>query len=131
MRSTLLSALLLILASGAPMAGGTVGAGYRVKQGDTAARIAKLHGLSVAELQAINPGVKLARLSIGQTILGGIFGRKLGSATSVNRAASTIKSAGRTARQRGDVDAATAALATAPDFAASRTDLASVKNSVV
>lgn len=68
MRPTLLSALLLILASGAPMAGGTVGAGYRVKQGDTAARIAKLHGLSVAELQAINPGVKLARLSIGQTI---------------------------------------------------------------
>ena len=49
-------------------------------------------------------------ISIGQTILGGIFGRKLGSATSVNRAASTIKSAGRTARQRGDVDAAEANL---------------------
>ena len=49
-------------------------------------------------------------ISIGQTILGGIFGRKLGSATSVNRAASTIKSAGRTSRQRGDVDAAEANL---------------------
>lgn len=71
MRSTLLSVVLLILASGAPAAGKPAAAGsaYRVRQGDTAARIAKAHGLSVTELQAINPGVKLARLSIGQSVL--------------------------------------------------------------
>lgn len=70
MRSTLLSVILLILASGAPVAGkaAAAGAAYRVKQGDTAAQIAKAHGLSVAELQSINPKVKLARLSIGQSI---------------------------------------------------------------
>jgi hypothetical protein len=49
-------------------------------------------------------------LSIGQTILGAVLGRKLGSATNVNRAASTVKSAGRTARQRGEVDNAQAEL---------------------
>ncbi|MGC3968706.1 MAG: DUF87 domain-containing protein [Pirellulales bacterium] len=49
-------------------------------------------------------------LSIGQTILGAVLGRKLGSATNVNRAASTVKSVGRTARQRGEVDNAEAEL---------------------
>jgi murein DD-endopeptidase MepM/ murein hydrolase activator NlpD len=69
MRPALFSIALLVLASGALLAGKPSAAGnYRVKQGDTAARIAKVHGLSVTQLQSLNPGVKLAKLSIGQSI---------------------------------------------------------------
>jgi murein DD-endopeptidase MepM/ murein hydrolase activator NlpD len=69
MQSTLLSIALLVLASGALVAGKPSVAGdYRVRQGDTAARIAKEHGLSVAQLQVLNPGVRLAKLSIGQAV---------------------------------------------------------------
>jgi len=69
MRPTLLSIALLVLASGSLVAGKPlVKGGYRVKQGDTAAHIAKAHGLSVPQLQALNPGIKLARLSIGQAV---------------------------------------------------------------
>ncbi len=40
---------------------------------------------------------------IGTTILGAIFGRKLASASNINKAASTIRSAGRVANERQDV----------------------------
>lgn len=69
MRSTLLSIAVLVLVSDALVAGKPATAGgYKVRQGDTAARIAKVYGLSVAQLQTLNPGVKLAKLSIGQTV---------------------------------------------------------------
>ena len=69
MRSTLLSIAVLVLVSGALVAGKpSVAGGYKVRQGDTAARIAKVHGLSIAQLQSLNPGVKLAKLSIGQSV---------------------------------------------------------------
>jgi murein DD-endopeptidase MepM/ murein hydrolase activator NlpD len=69
MRSTLLSIALLALAAGASAAGDpSAGGSYKVRPGDTAANIAKTHRLSVAQLQALNPGVKLAKLSIGQSI---------------------------------------------------------------
>jgi hypothetical protein len=42
-------------------------------------------------------------LSFGKTVLGALFGRKLASATNVNRAASSMRSASRVARERGDV----------------------------
>lgn len=69
MRSTLFSIAFTLAASGLLVAGRPVSeGGYRVRQGDTAAQIAKSHGLSVAQLQALNPGIRLARLSIGQSI---------------------------------------------------------------
>lgn len=65
MRTTLHSIAVLLLVAGSLAAGNP---GYRVRHGDTAARIAKAHGLSMAQLQALNPGLKLAKLSIGQAV---------------------------------------------------------------
>lgn len=45
-------------------------------------------------------------ISFGATILGALFGRKKASVGNVGRAASTLRSAGRTARERGDVSRA-------------------------
>jgi hypothetical protein len=45
-------------------------------------------------------------LSVGTTVLGALFGRKLTSTSNVTRAASTMRQAGRTARERGDVQQA-------------------------
>lgn len=70
MRSTLLSIAFLALVSGALAAGNpSTGGSYKVRSGDTAAHIAKVHGLSMAQLQALNPGMRLAKLSIGQSVL--------------------------------------------------------------
>ncbi len=52
--------------------------------------------------QATNQTIQTA-VSIGTSILGAIFGRKLSSATNVNRAASTIRSASKIANERQDV----------------------------
>ncbi|MFT3870645.1 MAG: LysM peptidoglycan-binding domain-containing protein [Nibricoccus sp.] len=41
---------------------------YILKPGDTASRVAKNAGLSVADLQALNPGVNWAKLHVGQKI---------------------------------------------------------------
>lgn len=59
-----LAALVPGLLDAAPVPAG----GYKVRQGDTAATIAKARGLSLAQLQALNPGTRLAKLSIGQTL---------------------------------------------------------------
>lgn len=51
--------------------GGPVVAGpgeYVVKAGDGGTKIAKAHGVSVADLQAVNPGVNWSKLSVGQKI---------------------------------------------------------------
>jgi hypothetical protein len=42
-------------------------------------------------------------VSLGATVLGALFGRKLGSVGNVGRAATTARGAGRAARERGDV----------------------------
>jgi hypothetical protein len=42
-------------------------------------------------------------VSVGATVLGALFGRKLGSATTVGRAATAARGAGRLARERADV----------------------------
>ncbi len=42
-------------------------------------------------------------ISIGATVLGALFGRKLGSASNVGRATTAARGAGRAARERGDV----------------------------
>ncbi len=47
-----------------------------------------------------------AALSLGASVIGALFGRKLASATNVSRAASTIRGASRAARERGDISAA-------------------------
>ena len=41
---------------------------YVVKPGDTGTKISKAVGVSVAELEAINPGLDWRRLRVGQTI---------------------------------------------------------------
>lgn len=41
---------------------------YKVRKGDTGASIARRHGLRLGELMDLNPGVNLARLSLGQTL---------------------------------------------------------------
>ena len=41
-------------------------------------------------------------LSIGSTVLGAVFGRKLGSPTNVGRTATSMRSVGRAASERGD-----------------------------
>jgi len=55
--------------------------------------------------QVKQQGLKAA-LSLGTTVLGALFGRKLTSATNVTRAASSMRSAGRIASEKGDVDRA-------------------------
>ena len=47
-------------------------------------------------------------ISIGATMIGALFGRKLGSVGNVGRAASTIKGASRAARERADIGRAEA-----------------------
>ncbi len=42
-------------------------------------------------------------ISIGATVVGAIFGRKLGSSTNVGRAATAARGVGRAARERGDI----------------------------
>ncbi len=41
---------------------------YIIKKGDYGSKIAKAHGVSLADLQAVNPGVDLAKVQIGQKI---------------------------------------------------------------
>ena len=41
---------------------------YVVKPGDTGTKISKAVGVSVAELEAVNPGIDWRRLRVGQTI---------------------------------------------------------------
>lgn len=41
---------------------------YQVRKGDTAASIARAHSLSLGALMDLNPGVNLARLSLGQQL---------------------------------------------------------------
>lgn len=41
---------------------------YVIKPGDTAAKIARTQGISLADLQSLNPGVQWARLKVGQKI---------------------------------------------------------------
>jgi LysM repeat protein len=41
---------------------------YKVKSGDTGAKIASANGVTLAKLKAANPGVNWNRLSVGQTI---------------------------------------------------------------
>lgn len=51
-----------------------------------------------------------AAMSFGQSILSALFGRKLASAGNVSRAATSVRSAGRAAQQRGDIQRAEADL---------------------
>jgi LysM repeat protein len=41
---------------------------YVIKKGDYGSKIAKAHGVSLADLQAVNPGIDLAKVQIGQKI---------------------------------------------------------------
>jgi LysM repeat protein len=41
---------------------------YKVKPGDTGTKIAKATGVSLSELETVNPGVDWRRLKVGQTI---------------------------------------------------------------
>ena len=41
---------------------------YVVKPGDTGTKIAKAVGVSITELEAVNPGIDWRRLRVGQTV---------------------------------------------------------------
>lgn len=41
---------------------------YVIKGGDYGSKIAKAHGCTLADLQAVNPGVNLAKVQVGQKI---------------------------------------------------------------
>ncbi|MBP6508227.1 MAG: LysM peptidoglycan-binding domain-containing protein [Opitutaceae bacterium] len=41
---------------------------YIIKSGDTFAKIARAHGSSISDIQAVNPGVDSSKLKIGQKI---------------------------------------------------------------
>lgn len=41
---------------------------YIVKSGDSGIRIARAHNVSLADLQAVNPGVDLGRIQVGQRL---------------------------------------------------------------
>lgn len=56
-----------------------------------------------------------AAISLGATVLGALFGRKLASARTVGRATTTLRGAGRIAREQGDVQRANEHLAALQD----------------
>jgi LysM repeat protein len=41
---------------------------YVIKSGDTLAKIARTHGFSLADVQAVNPGIDSSKLGVGQKI---------------------------------------------------------------
>lgn len=59
---TLALAAISAVASAAPLPT------YKVHKGDTGASIARSHGLSLGELQALNPRINLAKLAIGSSV---------------------------------------------------------------
>lgn len=79
MRHSLLSLALTALSAGAALASNSTS--YKVHKGDTGASIARTHGLSLKELQALNPRLNLAKLSVGTPV-------KLASKTAKLRQAS-------------------------------------------
>lgn len=59
---------------------------------------------AVEREQAQSSGAMMtAAVQLGTSVLGALFGRKLATSTNVGRAASTVRSAGRAAEQKGDV----------------------------
>ncbi|MFV1964977.1 MAG: ATP-binding protein [Pirellulaceae bacterium] len=69
-------------------------------------RIRKAEQAVAREKSQVHQQTLQTALSIGTTVLGALFGRKLGSRTNVTRAASSMRSAGRVASQSGDVQRA-------------------------
>lgn len=41
---------------------------HKIRRGETAMQVARIHGLSLAQLKSLNPKLNLSRLSIGQTL---------------------------------------------------------------
>jgi murein DD-endopeptidase MepM/ murein hydrolase activator NlpD len=69
LRTTLISLALAALIPGVVNAGQVSAGTYKVRHGDTAASIAEARGLSLSQLQSFNPGVRLSKLSIGQSLV--------------------------------------------------------------
>jgi len=69
-------------------------------------RIRKAEQRVEVEKSQSNQATMSAALSVGQTLLGALFGRKLTSAGNVSRSATSMRSAGRAAQQRGDISRA-------------------------
>jgi LysM repeat protein len=57
-----------VAAPAEPVLAATAGTDYKVKAGDTPARIAKAHGVSLDALMQANPGLEPRRLQVNQTI---------------------------------------------------------------
>ena len=58
-----------------------------VQKGDTAASIARAEGLGLSELQALNPGLRLSRLSIGMVV---VVGRRAPAGASAATSTETL-----------------------------------------
>ncbi|MCA8954720.1 MAG: ATP-binding protein [Planctomycetes bacterium] len=71
-------------------------------------RIRTAEGRVEREKAELKQGTLSTALSIGTTLLGALFGRKVASAGNIRSAASTMRQAGRTAQQKGDVGRAEA-----------------------
>eukprot|EP00899_Mesostigma_viride_P023071 jgi/Mesvir1/3949/Mv22709-RA.1 len=81
-------------------------AAYRVKYGDWASYIAIDHGITMEELQNLNPGINLSRIDVGDVLTVPVLGNRNASIDS--------KSSGSTAPARRSVAAPAPAKAAAP-----------------
>lgn len=66
---------------------------HKVKRGETAAKIASQHDLSLSELAALNPRVKLSKLGIGTTLHVGAPKKAATPRTATRRAPSLLETA--------------------------------------
>lgn len=76
---------------------------YAPKMDRLQERIRKAEQRVEVEKSQANQQSMSAALSVGASILGALFGRKLASSTNVRRASTSMRSASRAAQQRGDI----------------------------
>ncbi|MCB1185228.1 hypothetical protein KDM41_17545, partial [bacterium] len=76
-------------------------------------KIRRAEAKVATEQSQVNDKKMATAVNLGATVLGALFGRKLASAGTVQRAGSTARSMGRIGKEKADVDRARAALAAA------------------
>jgi hypothetical protein len=79
---------------------------YAPKLSRLADRIARAEHRTEQEREQYQERKLQSAISIGTTLVGALFGRKLGSASNVGRAATAARGVSRAARERGDIDRA-------------------------
>jgi phage host-nuclease inhibitor protein Gam len=94
---------------------------YAPKLARLAERIRKAEARVEREEEQYRQSRLQSAVSIGATLMGALFGRKLGSVGNVGRASSAAKSVGRSRRERGDISRAE------QDLEATRDELAALE----